>query len=171
VQVLLERLCDAGFRVRLYDLTTDLDIPVVMALLWSGRPQNFFDAASGVCAHPSSERAVAGAIQEAAQTRVSNIAGARDDIDPSEYQRPIPSWIANLVQSDLAPVRCPPPSSAASQFAELPCRMGGRVVAVTLSQPDAPVQVVKVLSETMEDRSTNVHWRPGFRALRAMTVL
>lgn len=170
VRALLGKLRDAGFQVRLYDLTTNLGIPVAMALLRSGPPRYFFDVASGVCAHPSSERALAGAILEAAQTRVSNIAGARDDIDPAEYRRPIPDWIADLVVSDAAAARCPAPSSSC-RFAELPRRMGGRVVAVPLSRPDAAVQVVKVLSDAMEDRSTNVHWRPGPRALRALTVL
>lgn len=163
------KVSEAGFSLKLFDLTNDLGLPVIMALLWSGRPSLYFDVASGVCAHPSSARAIAGAIEEAAQTRISNIAGARDDIDPAEYGAPLPAWIRDLIGAKRSGTRAPPQSMHEERFCALPGRIGGRLVAVSLAPPDDKVEVVKILSETLEDRSTNAHWRPGPRAIRAMT--
>ena len=158
----------AGFRVILFDLTSDLDLPVVMALLWSGQPETYFDVASGVCAHPSAERAMVGAIEEAAQTRISNISGARDDIDPDEYRLPLPSWIAQVVTTPEIGLRRAPTSMSHTDFASLPTRLKGRTVAIPLNCEEDAIWVVKVMSDDLEDRSTNVHWRPGPRAIRAM---
>lgn len=167
----LDQVSDTGFQLMAFDLTTDLAVPSVMALLWSGRPQNYFDVASGVCAHPTASKAVIGAIQEAAQTRISNIAGARDDIDPSEYYRQLPAWISELV-SHRGEARGHLPSSMDNaEFRRLPERLRGKTVAVRLSDPADEIVVVKVISEALEDRSTNVHWRPGPRAIKAMTRL
>lgn len=167
----LDQVYGAGFRLMAFDLTTDLGVPAVMALLWSGRARNYFDVASGICAHPSASRAFVGAVEEAAQTRISNIAGARDDIDPQEYHRPLPHWIAELVAQQGEGRRALPASMPTAEFKHVPQRLGGRTIAVRLSGPAEEIVVVKVLSENLEDRSTNVHWHPGSRALRAMTRL
>ena len=171
VRQCLAKIFDAGFQVMAFDLTTDLGVPVVMALLWSGKPRHYFDVASGVCAHPSAIRALVGAVEEAAQTWVSNIAGARDDIDPAEYGLPLPSWIAGLINRRDAGLRPAPASMPEIDFASLPTRIKGRTVVVPLSREGEAVSVVKLLSETLEDRSTNMHWRPGSRAIKAMTRL
>jgi hypothetical protein len=142
-----------------------------MALLWSGKPRHYFDVASGVCAHPSAIRALVGAIEEAAQTRISNIAGARDDIDPAEYGLPLPSWIADLINRRDVGLRPVPASMPEIDFAALPSRMKGRTVVVPLSREGGTISVVRLLSETLEDRATNLHWRPGSRAIKAMTRL
>lgn len=158
----------AGFTVILFDLTSDLGLPVVMALLWSGKPETYFDVASGVCAHPSPARAMIGAIEEAAQTRISNISGARDDIDPDEYHLPLPDWIAEVVNTSDLGLRPTPTSMSHADFASLPSRLKGRTVAIPLHCEGDSISVVKVMSDGLEDRSTNVHWRPGPRAIRAM---
>lgn len=167
----LDQVLGAGFQVMAFDLTTDLGVPAVMALLWSGRARNYFDVASGICAHPSASRALLGAVEEAAQTRISNIAGARDDIEPEEYNRALPAWIAELIAHQGEGRQPLPASMAAAEFNRIPERLGGRTVAVRLSDPADEIVVVKVLSETLEDRSTNRHWRPGSRAIKAMTQL
>lgn len=171
VRQCLAKTSDAGFQVMAFDLTTDLAVPVVMVLLWSGKPRYYFDVASGVCAHPSAIRALVGAVGEAAQTRISNIAGARDDIDPAEYGLPLPSWIAELINRRDAELRSIPASMPEIDFAGLPTRMKGRTVVVPLSREGDAISVVKLLSETLEDRSTNLYWRPGSRAIKAMTQL
>lgn len=167
----LAKTSDAGFQVMAFDLTTDLGVPVIMALLWTGRPRHYFDVASGVCAHPSTIRALVGAIEEAAQTRITNIAGARDDIDPAEYALPLPSWIADLIKQPDPGQRPAPASMPEASFAGLPDRLKGRTVVVPLSRDDGAISVVKLLSETLEDRATNLHWRPGSRAIKAMARL
>ena len=163
------RVVEAGMRLKLFDLTTDLGMPVIMALIWPGAAKSYFDVASGVCAHPSASRAAIGAIEEAAQTRISNIAGARDDIDPSEYALSLPPWLHDLVGTERTDGRPLPPAMPETAFAALPGRLPGRTVAVALSSGAGPTSVYRLISQDLEDRPTNVHWRPGTRALRAMT--
>jgi YcaO-like protein with predicted kinase domain len=169
--VLIQTIATAGFCLRLFDLTSDLGVPVIMALLWTGQPTCYFDVAAGVCAHPSATRALTGAISEAAQTRTSNIAGARDDIEPSDYAKPLPEWIGHLIGMKTRSQRPLPQSMQEAQFVALPGRLPGRTLATPLSAPGDRVWVVKLLSEGLEDRATNAHWRPGTRAIRALTAL
>lgn len=171
IQALLAMIQASGCGVNLFDLTSDVKVPVIMALLRSEQPRRYFDVASGVCAHPCARKAALGAILEAAQTRVSNIAGARDDIDPLEYDMLLPKWIGELISNATAQDRQLPASIAATDFAFLPEQLHGRTVIVPLSDKHDRVQVVRMLSEDLEDRPTNVHWRPGRRAIRAMTRL
>lgn len=166
----LSKLRGAGLNVLAFDLTTDLGLPTVMAFLWAEKPSRYFDIASGVCAHPTSTRALLGALEEAAQTRVSNIAGARDDIEPGDYAKSLPAWLSELIDQAM-PRRSLPADLPSDGFDRLPERLGDSIIAVPLSASDSDIAVVKVLSETLEDRSTNVHWRPGPRAIRAMTAL
>lgn len=171
IREVVDRVERAGFHLMAFDLTTDLGVPTVMALLWSGRPRAYFDVASGVCAHPSSVQAFIGAVEEAAQTRISNIAGSRDDIDPGEYDRPLPQWIDRMIACTGEGTSPLPTPMLPSDFNALVGRMAGRSIAVELSEPGDEIVVVKVLSETLEDRSTNVHWRPGSRAMTSMARL
>ncbi|WP_274532529.1 YcaO-like family protein [Devosia sp. Leaf420] len=160
----------AEIQVLVFDLTTDLGVPTMMALLWSGTPALFFDIASGVCTHPSPVRALLGALEEAAQTRISNIAGARDDIEPGDYSKPLPDWLPELI-AKAHPQRGLPPAVAEGELSRLPNILGDSPIVVQLSAPNADISVVKVLSAKLEDRSTNVHWRPGARAIKTMTAL
>lgn len=170
VEATLGKLRKAKIQVLAFDLTTDLGLPSVMAIIWSGTPSLYFDVASGVCAHPSPIRALLGAMEEAAQTRISNIAGARDDIEPAEYLQPLPGWLPELMTKSK-PARSLPPALSEDALAELPTRLDDGLIVVPLSAPDDAISVVKVLSSKLEDRSTNVHWRPGPRAIKAMTAL
>lgn len=165
----LAKLRTSGIEALACDLTSDLGLPTVMTLLWSDTPRHYFDIASGVCAHPDPCRALAGAIEEATQTRISNIAGARDDIDPAEYRAPLPTWLGELILK-ARPARPLPPALSPEAFADLPQRLDD-IIAVPLSAPGADIAVVKVLSSRLEDRATNVHWRPGPRAIKAMSAL
>ena len=59
----------------------------------------YFELASGTGAHPSPATAAQRAVLEAAQTRLTIIAGARDDLAPGEYQRPLPPDLALFTQA------------------------------------------------------------------------
>ena len=130
-----------------------------------------FDVASGVCAHPSAIRALVGAIEEAAQTRISNITGARDDVDPAEYGLLSQAGSRPITRRDVG-LRPVPASMPAIDFAG-PTRPheGSHGGGPTLARRRGTISVVRVLSGTLEDRSTNLHWRPGSRAIKAMTRL
>ncbi len=87
---LAERIDAAGFQLRLFDITSDIGVPVyfsTIAPIPKGREDlwKHFDLSSGMGAHPSPARAAIRAITEAAQSRVTSITGARDDFDPDLY--------------------------------------------------------------------------------------
>jgi YcaO-like protein with predicted kinase domain len=90
VDGLARQIDGAGFQLRLFDITSDVGVPVMFAIIApkpDGIEQHWkhFDIASGSGAHPSSSRAAIRAITEAAQSRVTSITGARDDFDPNLY--------------------------------------------------------------------------------------
>lgn len=87
---LAAQIDEAGFQLRLFDITSDVGIPVyfsTIAPIPTGREDlwKHFDLSSGMGAHPSPARAAIRAITEAAQSRVTSITGARDDFDPDLY--------------------------------------------------------------------------------------
>ncbi|WP_338720880.1 YcaO-like family protein [Devosia sp. XK-2] len=167
----IEAIANAGLNLDLFNLTSDIGLPVVMALIWDDNPRTYFDVASGICARADSDAAIAGAIEEAAQTRVTNISGARDDIDPSDYDKALPQWIAKLIAMDRRKPDAVLSSLDEQAFRAIIDRIGDDLTIVPLTRENELVQVVKVLSNTLEDRTTNRHWRPGRRALRSMTAI
>ena len=86
VDALVFRIAEAGFQLRLYDQTRNSGLPVIYAVLSPGDgADKHFDAATGASCHPVPGIAARRAIVEAAQTRITNIAGARDDIFSQAY--------------------------------------------------------------------------------------
>lgn len=85
-----ERIEKAGLQIALFDLTTDLQIPAVAALL---APQQldkgvrYVEVTLGAGAGLTAEAATLRAMLEAVQSRMTFIAGARDDLVPSLFQR------------------------------------------------------------------------------------
>jgi YcaO-like protein with predicted kinase domain len=70
---LVDRVAEAGRRLTLIDVTTDVEIAAVLCEV---------DGASGAAAAASAEVAVVRAITEAIQTSTINIQGSREDLDP-----------------------------------------------------------------------------------------
>jgi ribosomal protein S12 methylthiotransferase accessory factor len=82
------RVCAAGLEPRFFEIGDKVDLPVVCAVI--ARPvldaQGMGERLSGgyACRFDAVEAAFA-ALLEAVQSRLTNIAGSRDDIDPLEY--------------------------------------------------------------------------------------
>jgi ribosomal protein S12 methylthiotransferase accessory factor len=170
------QIADAGLDLRLFDQTTDLGVPCVMAVILdhaAGAPRRF-DAAAGYGCHPVGARAIVRAVSEAAQTRITNIAGARDDFLPAEYFEGPDNSTGFLMKPREQE------GSAPEWLAEgtpLPVLLDGlarkigpaaRIVWAELGGSDYGISVIRVLSDTLEDREANSNWRPGRRALRAL---
>lgn len=89
-----QRIATADLYLRLFDITSDLHIPAFLAVITptasADRPPLFMEVASGTGAHPVAAKAAQRAVLEAAQTRLTTISGARDDIGPEDYQRALP---------------------------------------------------------------------------------
>lgn len=185
LDALVARIGRAGFRLTLFDQTTDLGLPVILALLSPADrpPTRYFDLAAGCSCHPVAARAAIRATVEAAQTRVSNIAGARDDVDPAEYHQAASASLQGLAAIPPDPLAMPPAGLAPGRD---DCSLGGmldhlrsrlrragltRIAAFPLGGETEGVAVLRLLAHGLEDQATNRHWRPGPRALRAMLGL
>lgn len=175
---LVERLAQCGFRLNLFDLTSDIGVPVVYAVLAEAEgASRHFDASTGAGCHPVATIAARRAIVEAAQTRISIIAGARDDIEAADYDASLSRDIAVLAAPlettapppvDLSPA---PAGMLATVRAALAGRGLGRVAVIPLGGENLGINVLRAFVPGLEDRLTNRNWRAGPRAARAMLGL
>lgn len=165
-RALIERITRAGARVFVWDLAGDAaGIPVIGAAIMEDprepawRTLGFYQ---GFGAHWLPEIAIARALTEAAQTRVTYIAGARDDFFPFDYARATdPALLAALWARFSAPCDEPVafdalPRRAARTLGEALARLVAtqrQVIAVDLTHPALGVPVVKVL---VPGRATDV---------------
>lgn len=170
ISELFEAITKAKCRVTLFDQTSDLGIPVVMAVLGPAGPDyaGELEVTSGYGCHSVTAIAVIRAITEAAQSRITTIAGVRDDIDQSAFRRRAPLIHMRLLQA--VPVAEPPQdpligvSGVLGTVKAALAKAGCGASVVTLPDRELPAFVVKVLSFDLEDRSANMNWRPGRRA-------
>jgi YcaO-like protein with predicted kinase domain len=176
---LVRRIRAAGCALTLFDLTTNLGVPVIQAVIFDDveDSQRHFDLSAGVGCHPVAVRAAIRAITEAAQTRITNIAGSRDDFSPTEYRFALdPSLIVYRTVNDLASRRAPSGCELGTSLPALQAFVGDRlaerrvtdVTVVPLGGQAYGGAVVKVLAPRLEDKAPNTNWRPGPRALGAM---
>ncbi len=168
-----DQIRGAGFELKLFDQTSDLGIPVIMAVLGprSREAARHFEVSAGYGAHPVAARAAIRAITEAAQSRITVIAGSRDDINPSQFDQQLEADVSALLDvpaSISAPSGLPlgtPPAQLATHLGAALQRGHVDAVVVPLGGETLGISVVKVLSTTLEDREPNTNWRPGPRAL------
>jgi YcaO-like protein with predicted kinase domain len=85
---LLDQCARARIRARMWDITSDVGLPAYSCTLSDPLALGGLDPAYGAGCHLSKEIALARALSEAAQCRLTVIAGSRDDVFPSLYGRP-----------------------------------------------------------------------------------
>lgn len=175
---LVQRFESAGLRVRLFDQTSDLGVPTILCVSApsDGVVVKHFDIATGAGTHPHPARAALRALTEAAQTRVTSIAGARDDVRPDTYRLDGSEEAFELLSAEPvrgAPaVETPVPASAGDLLGNLVGTLVSRgvddIVAVPVGGERMGISVMRMLSNLLEDRGPNANWRPGPRALAAL---
>ncbi len=179
VDGLLGRFADAGLELRLFDITSDLAIPSYAALLGDAgilakRQPLFHDATIGYGAHPVAARALIRALTEVAQSRLTYISGARDDLYAETFTRPLPAETRALLDARPAPAKIPPAPAgdAAALLAwclETLAASGiAPVVAVPLGDAALPVSVVKMVLPALENPEGARRHAVGPRALSRM---
>lgn len=168
---LVEMIAAAGLVVRLFDQTSDLGIPTIEALVGPPGGGGYFDLASGAGTHPVAARAAVRAVAEAVQSRVTTIAGARDDLDDADFNAAaVPAAVALLdaVPGARSPEGLPASASFAEQWAHMRgalAQAGIDVTLVPVSGMPGDFHAVKAVSMLLEDRDANRNWRPGRRAV------
>jgi YcaO-like protein with predicted kinase domain len=184
-RALLGKYEEAGIAVRLWNVTTDVDIPAFLCDihdLSTDEPRRLRRFHGSGC-HPDRAIALARALTEAAQTRLTYITGIRDDLLPAEYEE---SPAADLVEALLDALRR---ETAPHSFREVPSfaaddlrqdlewelerlRSAGfsRVVVVDLTRPDFGIPVVRVVVPGLEGDIKHPHYTPGVRSRQAAAL-
>ncbi len=159
-RALIDRITSTGARIWIWDL--EGIIPVVGCAIMEDpnepawRTLGFYQ---GFGAHVDARIAISRAITEAAQTRLTYIAGARDDFFPFDYERATdPEVLADLWERMASPCDTP------ALFDDLPTRTtrtidedlevmleavtadgSTQVIVVDITHPELQVPVVKVI--------------------------
>jgi YcaO-like protein with predicted kinase domain len=178
-RALLAKYDKASIAVRLWNVTTDIGIAAFVCNIRDtsvgepGRLRRF----QGAGCHPDRAIALARALTEAAQVRLTYIAGIRDDLLPSEYAEPPDAELMDALLDALRAEEEPVlfnevPSFEADDLREdvrweLKCVQSAgitRVIAVDLTRPDFGIPVVRVAIPGLEADIRAPNYMPGPRA-------
>jgi ribosomal protein S12 methylthiotransferase accessory factor len=181
-RALLDKYEAADVVVRVWEVTTDIGIAAFLCEirdLTAGDPTRLHRFHGSGC-HADRAVALSRALTEAAQTRLTYIAGIRDDLSPAEYAEAPGAEIGDMLVDALARETAPvsfeaTPSFAADDLAEdlrwalarLKAAGLERVVAVDLSRAEFAIPVVRLVIPGLEWDPHHPNYRPGPRA-RAM---
>jgi YcaO-like protein with predicted kinase domain len=180
--LLMSRYDMSGMVVEAWDITSDIDVPAFFCVIDDhfARPP-FLGRFGGAGCHPNAGVALCRALSEAAQSRLTFIAGARDDIPAGSYA--VLGGHHNLASLANQNVARPPARvgavraasfdtpSVEGDLAAVLSRLAKRgfdsVAEVDLSQPGIGIPCVRVVIPGLEGMSDKSGYQPGKRALRA----
>lgn len=178
VNEMLERIERAQLELALFDITTDLGIAAVAALLKPrqtqfGRPMRYVDVTLGAGASLDPTVAAARAIAEAVQSRMTFIGGARDDLLPETFARSAEQAhlqafeVAPNVDCDDLPMHEAKSSADALSLLVKQLRRSNirKLYAVDLQPEWLPVNVVKVFAPELENPEGDRRQSLGNRAI------
>ena len=179
IRSLLERFNAAGVEVAVWDITSDLGV----ACLFCMAVDRVFDpfrpiaSARGSGAHPDRVVALSRALCEAAQSRLTQIVGARDDLQSVDLEglrtaqanartleqmrsgagqcefEHLPTLRTHTLEEDITYLR-----------QQLQARGMEEIIVVDLSRPHLPCSVVRVVVPGLESVFASPTYRPGARA-------
>lgn len=172
------KIAAADLELRLFDITSDVGIPCFTAVLagrdiLTAKAPLFHHVTVGHGAHPSAVRAAIRAVTEAAQSRLTYISGARDDVYPETFVRPLPQQTQKLFEAvPQEPTRVHAKEEGRGPDALLSFVLQrlrdagiGPVVSVPLLGDGLPFAVVKVFVPELENPEGERKRRFGTRAL------
>jgi YcaO-like protein with predicted kinase domain len=171
---LLRRVEAADLAALLHDATSDIGVAVVHCTLLErgSAPDLSLYTTSGMGCHPSRAVAASRAITEAAQSRLTLISGARDDVARARYEQfatPTGRLTARASQSRrpfVAVPDCSTPTLEGDFAAVLSAlnRRGLEPCWVDLAQPEVGLAVGRILVPGLELLNDVEHYQPGARA-------
>ena len=176
-RTLLAHFARAGLDVGLWDVTSDLGVAVFCCAV-AERSDTAVEAELGAGCHPDREVALLRALTEAAQSRTTRIAGARDDYVPESYDsaaklarnRTARLWLSDPPRRHFAEAPSLGGETIAGDLERVLARLAeagiDQVVAVDLTQPDIGLPVVRVVASGLEGayQGAGSDYRPGPRA-------
>lgn len=176
---ILEKYAAAQIAVEIWETTSDIGIPAFRCHIYESEanprePQGIF---FGAGCHPSRRVALLRALTEAAQSRLTYISGARDDIERRNYRRPgdeRPADRLRRMNGSARPTRrfqaAPDRESErlnddlAWELERLAAVAVRQAIAVDLSIAGLDVPVVKVVIPGLESVPDDPSYSPGARA-------
>lgn len=161
IMELVGRLHTAGMGLALFDITSDIAVPVYMAYVYDEEISTV-GVGQGFGAHLDPETAMSRAITEACQGRAVAIAGSRDDILRHTYaplKNPQNRGLVLRLLAQAEPTCRPLVSEAAATFEEDTQLILGklqdaglkRAIVVDLTQEGFPIKAVKVIVPGLEN--------------------
>jgi len=178
---ILDRYREAEIEVTIWDITSDIGIPAFRCMIAERHHQNLHVGytSQGMGCHPSRAVALLRAMTEAAQSRLTYIAGSRDDVFRDMYAKlRDPDWRnrrrhqlrpgEGLRDYEQVPDRLHPTFRADVDWEVQQLQRVGiqRVVVVELTKPEFGIPVVKVVVPGLEGYVFTDQYRPGARARR-----
>lgn len=178
-RALLTRYDAAGIAVRVWDATSDIGVPVLLCRIGDAEPgaAERLRRWHGAGCHPDRTIALSRALTEAAQARLTYIAGIRDDLAPLEYADPPGAAIGDALADALAAVAPAVPFSGVAHHASddlaedlrwILARLRGagvaRVVTCDLTRQELGIPVVRVVIPGLEGDPRHPSYAPGRRA-------
>lgn len=172
----LERYTAAGLHVQVWETTSDVELAAFLCQVWESAEHPFrlwpLPVIGSGC-HACRAVALLRALTEAAQVRITFIAGSRDDLGADEYPsldvaaptlaadrhepvrrfQDVPTWEAETFEDDLAQVTQRLDAAGIRQL-----------IAVELTQPAFPLSVVRVVIPGLEGPHDDADYVSGPRA-------
>ncbi|TBE80850.1 YcaO-like family protein [Rhizobium ruizarguesonis] len=185
IDVMTDRITRAGMKLLLLDMTTDIGVPAFLAVIMPGNLSDRVDARwSHVCGgcgcHPDPVRAALRAITEAAQSRLTAIAGSRDDFSPRIYQRLDRSaamqQVVELCEGDgrmrSLQARHRRPATIQESIGHIADRLTAtgieQIVVVPFPHRALPISVVRVIVPGLEVDISGQYIQLGMRAVNTI---
>ena len=185
-RALLAKYNGAGIDVRIWNVTTDIGIAAFLCDIRdpsAGEPRQLREFHGAGC-HPDRAIALARALTEAAQTRLTYITGIRDDLLPAEYEEPPNAGVFAALLDALRQETAPHSLHDVRSFSASDLRQDlqwelerlssagvSRAVAVDLTRPDFEIPVVRVVIPGLEGDIRHPHYTAGERARRVAAQL
>jgi YcaO-like protein with predicted kinase domain len=177
---LLDKFAAATITVRVWDMTSDVGLPCFRCGIAESDqdPLHFGYSGRGFGCHPSRSVALSRALTEAAQGRLTYIAGSRDDVSRSAYDRMRnPSAVPNSPEPQAAQKRnyfAVPDWDCLTLADDLERELASlvacgiqRVIAVDLTREEFGIAVAKMVIPGLEGIVFEADYAPGTRANRA----
>jgi YcaO-like protein with predicted kinase domain len=176
---LLNKFAQAKVAVRVWDVTSDIKLPCFRCLIAESNQDltHFGYAGRGFGCHPSRDVALSRALTEAAQARLTYIAGSRDDVSRSGYER-MRNAAAKTSSSETEPPAQRPYFSILDfdghtltddlqqELNLLTAGGTNRVIVIDLTHNELQIPVVKVVIPGLEGVIFEDDYSPGARAAR-----
>ncbi|MFW8594454.1 YcaO-like family protein [Cribrihabitans neustonicus] len=175
----LSRLAAAGVEAGIWDMTTDTGVACFHCMICEGGGRSGHIGIGDGC-HPDRGIALLRALSEAAQTRLTYVSGARDDLDPADFTDAAMArragYVRGLIRGSEAAARFEEAPNWQSQtfeedlgwlLAQLRAAGFGQVLMADLSRGEIGIAVVRAVIPGLEAPHDDPDFLPGARALRA----